>query len=279
MFKNQLKAILLAGATALGLASCTVSEPDAPKGDASDLRLTGMTAYGIKFMDVEYDGQDRIVCINLGNSMIYNLTYSGNSQVPEQVTAEEYDYTYTEDDEEVTYLSSRDIWTDITTDGNGHITGFRETEVNYERYGSESGRSTGYSRFTYDSEGHLLSMTETTDGISSTRRYEWADGLLLGYDESGDHPQSAVYAYSDVENVNLQWDPNNNTFGPMAITGLFGKAPAKFFKSETLFYNGYRDYSVQYSYTLLDNGLIHLARLYGDDEDGNVVFTFTYEKK
>ena len=121
--------------------------------------------------------------------------------------------------------------------------------------------------------GHLIRVHDT-DRDSDDRTFNWDGDLVMSV---YDGEVTLRLAYSDVENVNLQWDPNNEILGPMAITGFFGKAPARFVKSAE-FSDEYCE-RIQYSYSLLDNGLINMCRvLDSDDPEFEPVLNYIYEK-
>jgi len=280
MLKNLLKGIVIAGTASLSLASCTVSEPDAPGGDPSALRLKALSSYGVTLMSVDYDQQNRVTAINYGGDETYEFTYQGDSRVPVKIVNTEYEYMWDDDSQkDVRYESSIDTWTGIRATADGrYIASCTSREWQRNSYDADKTLVTDMT-FMYDSDGHLTRTIETDNEGTLGREYKWQGGLLKSWTDT-DHQdvESATYEYSDVDNVNLQWDPNNGMLGPLGITGLFGKAPSKFFKSEETFFNGQRDGYAQYSYTLLDNGLIHAARLNTGD-DGTMFFNFVYEKK
>lgn len=287
MLKKVLS-ICLAGAT-LGLASCTLSEPDEVSGDAADLRFAGYTSYGVKLMAVSYDDNGRVTEIKRGSDYTYTLSYIGSSTVPSEIVCEEYASAYnSEEDKEVRYLSEQSSWTGIQPKNGKYLGKFNVVNTYYADYNASAETTYGTMEFIYDAEGHITQeiIIETTGGITDTktRNFVWNnDGLLTEWrDGTGiSYKESAEYAYSDVENVRGQWDPNNNVFGPLTITGLLGNAPSRFMRSEKMFRSGSQTNFCQYAYVLMDNGLIKMAKMSGDDGDDDValVFNFQYEKK
>ncbi len=281
MLDNTRKAILLVGIGALtALASCTVSEPKAPAGDPESLQFTGISSFGMTLMSVEYDNYNRVTMINFGNEMIYEMAYASDSDViPVSVVSSEYEEGWDYDrDKYVLQLSERDTWSNIHGDSYGKITGFDCVSEHYD------GDATTYvekwrQSYRYDLAGHIIQQRVVdTKGSVDEVTYEWENGLLMRYyDNDTDHHEVGVYEYSDVENVNLQWDPNNQALGPMAITGFFGKAPSRFLKSERITIGDYDNEYYQYAYTLHQNGLINMSKVVNED-DGTLVFNFLYKK-
>lgn len=277
------------------LASCTLSEPETTDNDASTLRLTSLTEGGITVVKIDYDSQNRITEINFGNEDIYTLTYSGSSSVPTTIVAEEYDtYYYVNADDEYiweTKIAEKTKWTNIKADSSGLITSFsvNETRYHYESiWDEESGCETGLAatqfresydeKMFYDSNGHIVSYT-VDDGITPLEitTFVWEDDLLVSaYDNDTENHENSEFEYSDVENVNLQWDLNNTIIGPLAITGFFGKAPKNFMKSSKEYYQGSLCDYYQYAYSLYDNGLIYQSKLYDTQYDDYDLFTYVY---
>ncbi|MCM1310953.1 MAG: hypothetical protein NC301_08020 [Bacteroides sp.] len=275
-------------AASLSLASCTLSDPAEVSGNADDLRFTGYTSYGIKLMSVNYDDQDRVTEINIGTEISYTLSYNGSATVPTSITCREYNFGYdSESDKDVRYLSELSEWTGITAANGKYLGSMNVRNTYYSERGATPEVTTGTMHFDYDSNDHITkeTITETTNGETTTdvRNFSWSSDLLTGWNDAGSthRSESATYLYSEVENEYLQWDPNNGAFGPLAITGLLGKAPAKFLKSETTYIDGRKDNFLQHAYTLLDNGLINMAKFSDGSEDDDValVFNFQYEKK
>lgn len=280
MLKNLLKGIVIAGTASLFLVSCTVSEPDAPSGNPEALRLKALSSYGVTLMSIDYDSQNRVTAINYGNEETYEFTYQGNSRVPVEIVNTEYEEIWDDNSQkDVRGVSGIDTWTDIRATADGcYIASCTSRE--WQRNSDDANATlVTYMTFLYDSDGHLTHTTETDNEGTLGREYNWQDGLLKSWTDTDDQDvESAKYEYSDIDNVNLQWDPNNGMLGPLSVTGLFGKAPSKFFKSEETFFRGQRDGYAQYAYTLLDNGLIHASKLNTGD-DGTMFFNFVYEKK
>lgn len=258
---------------ALGMGSCTLSEPDAPKGSADSMRLKSITAAGMNMLKVTYDSSNRIVQID-GSEFKYELTYSNVGNQLLSVTWSEYDEYYDSETEKThMYLSYVNTWNNIQQNDKGYIVSYDYVETSYNgNSGEVMNTNTGYGTMAYDAEGHLVRVTDTdrdayghldTDVITLT----WNNGCLMK-DSDGNH-----YEYSDVPNVNLQWDPFMETTGPLAITGFVGVAPSYFMSKMVEDDYGY---IIQTAYTLLDNGLIHQCRQF---EDGySMVATYVYEK-
>lgn len=282
MMYNMKKFFSLLLLASLFMCSCTVSEPDVPTGDPSKVRLTAVKSMGITLISVNYDKQGRITKINAGNDIVYNLSYEGTSAAPSEVVTLEYD-TFDVNDKEVRQKVSETVWTNIRVNSDGYITSCSISETDWD-YDTEYDYNTGkwgltlrdtkndkYDGTLFYHNGHLI-KSHDTDGEESI--YNW-DGDLLMYVNDGDG--TLELEYSNVENVNLQWDPNNEILGPIAITGFFGKAPARFIKASK--FDGDYGEKIQYSYSLLDNGLINMCRvLDSDDPEYEPVLNYIYEK-
>lgn len=281
MIYNMKKFFSLLLLAALFMCSCTVSEPELPGGDPSKVRLVAVKSMGITLISVKYDKQGRISKINAGNEMVFDLSYDGISSTPSKIVTTEYD-TYDVNDKEVRQKVGETVWSNIHVNSDGYMTDCSVVETEYffdVVYDYETGKDALVARgeetdryngtLTYHN-GHLV---KSLDSDGDCKTYNWDGDLLLSMVDN-DGP-SISYAYSDAENIHLQWDPNNEIIGPIAITGLFGKAPAKFTKSAE-FSDGER---IQYSYALLDNGLINMCRvLDSDDPKFEPVLNYIYEK-
>ncbi len=270
---------------AMTLSSCTISEPDENIGESSnpqDLRLTSITFGGMKLLSVDYDPQGRYSKITLANDLEYNLEYNGSSKIPSAVNTKEWDEEYNnETDREEYVIRNTSSWSNIQTNSEGYIVGYDYKEVNYnsayydwetDTYIRTTDTYIGHSTITYDADGHMTSQTfnetcqETGSTSSNSDTYTWEDGLLIATSE-GD-----TYEYSNVDNKLLQWDPLNETFGPLAITNLFGIAPSKFMSR-----GKFDGESVQVAYNIFDNGLINMQRRYEDGQ--SYTYKFNYQKK
>lgn len=270
--------VLTSALAVLLLSSCTLSDPSEADGTPGSYRLKALSSYGLQVMKVSYDNLDRITEINYFGDMVYTLTYSGSSSVPTEVEMVEYDwYEDYETEKEVKYICNRSSWTDIEGNTNGFITALQEVETSYDRDGSILDVSASHRTFTY-ADRHL---TNTWFDGDAEMMYSWDNGLLTSCGEPLGEPNRELYTYtySDTENDNLQWDPNNQAIGPIAITGLFGDAPTRFLKTETLSYSDGYSEKVQYSYSLLPNGLINAVRILDEYEEETVSFNFQYEKR
>lgn len=286
---NKVSACCMALAS-LALASCTLSEPDSADGAASDVRLSALSSYGMTMVTVSYDKLDRITEINYAGESIYRLTYSDGSDRPTSIVNEDYDLYYNDDTEkDERKISDLSVWTDIVYNPDGTIAAHndRDTEYYYDGIdGADETRvTTGRTSYAY-ANGRLTRETSVTADphtsreTTSVRNFTWENGLMTRWADASneDHREWAEYEYSDVDNVNLQWDPNMQIFGPLAITGLFGTAPEKFLKSEKIYRYQTVDEFNQYAYALLPNGLINLSKMLGYDNE-SIVFNFIYEKK
>lgn len=281
-----IKAALPTAVMLIASTSCTLDEPSYPAGAASQMRLSSVSSYGITLMKWEYDKQNRVTEINVGNDIIYQFSYIGDSKSPDVISGKSYDYEYDYDkDKEVRILDETWEWTGIKTDSDGHITYYDCTETIY-RYNTTPETTTSQVSLEYDSNGQIILLADqsfdpfTMSTITDYVHFNWKNGLLVNRTDSGPNPEIVTIEYSDVENPNRQWDPNNEMFGPIATTGFFGVAPKKFAKSSTSYYNGNYDWPghvIQYSYNLLPNGLIRMSKV-KDDNDITVVMTYTYEK-
>lgn len=264
-------------------ASCTLDEPSYPEGAASQMRLTAVTSYGVTLMKWDYDKQNRVTKISVGGDLTYWFTYAGDSDIPSTISGEAYDYRYDyETDKDVKVLDERWEWTDIKANSKGHITSYHCEETD-----DESGVMTlsGTVTLTYNSNGELTRMEDAYyDSGDQTNyvdvyNYTWQNGLLMSkQEEATDHVETIINEYSDLDNTSRQWDPNNEIFGPVATTGLFGVAPKKFTKSSSI-YHGLDSAPdvIQYAYTLLPNGLIRMSKV-KDEDELTVVMTYVYKK-
>lgn len=278
------------------LTSCTLDDPNTSSDNsvsAEQLQLIGMAAYGLNMMDVSYDNNGRVSEIRFGADNTYTFEYQGSLNVPSTIRAEFYDF-YTVNGMEVKKLEEQDIYANIECNSNGLVTkwDYEETsycyDINYD-YDTEketitegiNSKDTGTRTFEYDSDGHMVKQYSYDDisGYDVDDIYNWENDLLISYGETEDedHRQWYEIEYSDVNNVHRQWDPNNEIFGPIAITGLFGKAPAKFIKSVTGYSGSYLDDTINYAYTLKENGLIDKCKV--SNYDDTMIYTLIYQKK
>lgn len=278
MMKNvSIKFVAAAAACVLVMGSCTVSEPELPSGDGSSFRLKSITAMGLTVMKAAYDSSDRISSINFNGDFVYEFTYEGSSRVPSKIVYTEYD----EDDsaeETKRVVSEVDTWTDIRANAGGCITAYKWSERNY--YGERVDLEEGDATLTYDAANHLTNyrLHSTTNGTTEDRKFNWsADGLLLSCDDCDGY--AVYFTYSDVDNVNLQWDPFQSAVESLGITGFLGTAPSKFFKTQSDTPETNWSGTLQYAYTLLDNGLIRMGKYYDPDEGAEIVYNFVYETK
>lgn len=264
---------------ALFMCSCTVSEPEM-EGDPSKVRLVAVKSMGVTLISVNYDNQGRITKINSGNELIYEISYDGVSSAPSKIVCDEYDTFYV-NDRDVRQLVSQAVWDNIQVNSAGYITGCSVSETDWY-YETEYDHDTGKARLVQHSadhdsyaisasysNGHMTKFEDDED----VKVYNWQGDLLTSVFDG----TTLNFTYSNVENVCLQWDPNNEVFGPIAITGFFGKAPSRFVK--TAEYDSEYGERIQYSYALLDNGLINMCRVLDSYEyDFEPVLNFIYEK-
>ncbi len=293
MIKHVSKAALTAAVAAMALSSCTVSEPELPSGDASSMQLTAITVGGATIMAVDYDNQNRITKINYYNDFTIEISYGAStSTAPEQVVVTDYE-DYWDGDDTVTHLpSEQETWTNIRTNADGYITYYDCTDVRWDQvydpetqtYKRRTYEQKSTESYTYDANGHMTkNVLHDFDDFGNPQTlnttYTWADDLLVSYaDDDTDHNERAEFFYSDVENVHGQWEPHTH-LSALMITGFFGKAPAKFLKSETYYYQGVASETTQYSYALTDNGLIKYAKLLEQGEDMAIVMNYVYKKR
>lgn len=289
---KTLKGLAVAVVAVLSLASCTISEPETSDGDASALRLKAVRQSGINIISFNYDTQNRVTKIKWADDMTYELTYEGSSRVPVKVVTTEYDYEYV-NGKDVRVVSEIDTWTNIQSNSLGFIASVDVNEILYDYsvrwddYGNETletvseGEDNWRNELKYDSDGHLIQeINHNSDGTVDYHDYTWQNNLLIYATDNDPHYEESIsYEYSDVENIQGQWDPNNQAYGPLAVTGLVGKAPSHFVKTENYYYQGHLESSAQYSYSLLPNGLINAGKYYDSEEEGiEVVLNFVYEK-
>lgn len=280
-----IKAALPTAVMLIASTSCTLDEPSYPAGAASQMRLSSVSSYGVTLMKWEYDKQNRVTEINVGRDMIYRFTYTGNSEIPSTISGETYDYYYDSDkDTDVRYKDGEWEWTEIKADSRGYITQYNCDETDFF-IDQEPDNTVSVVKFTYDSNGQLTRMEDTyyddmlNKVVVDADNYIWQNGLLLSRTEVSDdsHPLTILCEYSDLDNPNRQWDPNNEILGPMATTGFFGVGPKKFPSRTQTNNNIYYTETIQYAYSLLPNGLIRMSKV-KDGDDITVVMTYTYEK-
>ncbi|MDE5901267.1 MAG: hypothetical protein K2H33_07940 [Muribaculaceae bacterium] len=280
-----IKAALPTAVMLIASASCTLDEPSYPDGAASQMRLSSVSSYGVTLMKWEYDKQNRVTEINVGRDMIYRFTYTGNSEIPSTISGESYDYYYDyETDKDVRYKNGEWEWTEIKADSHGHITQYNCDETDFS-IDHEPSNTVSVVKFTYDSNGQLTRMEDTyydylqNRVVTDVDNYTWSNGLLLQRKEVSDdsHLLTNLCEYSDLDNPNRQWDPNNAILGPMGTTGFFGVGPKKFPSRIQTDNGNYYTETIQYAYTLLPNGLIRMSKV-KDGDDITVVMTYTYEK-
>ncbi len=276
------KFLFIAGLALIMFSGCTVSEPDMANGEPAKFRLVSVKSMGMTLISVNYDNQGRMTKINYGNEIVYEFSYEGTSTTPSEVVSLAYE-TYDVNDKEVRKLDTKTIWNNIHVNSDGYITGcsvkewgwYYEDHYNYDTEKYElvlvsEDFDEYHGTIVYDNHGHIIDATALGDGMT----YEWSGDLLMS---ASDDDITVRFTYSDVDNVNLQWDPNNEILGPIAISGFFGKAPAKFVKSAQ--FSGDMDEKIQYSYSLLDNGLINMCRVLSSDNDGfEPVLNYVYER-
>ena len=278
-----IKAALPTAVMLIASTSCTLDEPSYPAGAASQMRLSSVSSYGVTLMKWEYDKQNRVTEINVGRDMIYRFTYTGDSKIPSTISGETYDYYYSDDDTEVRYKDGEWEWTEIKADSRGYITQYNCDETDFF-IDQEPDNTVSVVKFTYDSNGQLTRMEDTSyddmlNKVVDSDNYNWQNGLLLSRTEASDDSNqlTILCEYSDLDNPNRQWDPNNEFLGPLGTTGFFGVGPKKF-PSRTQTSNGnYYTETIQYAYTLLPNGLIRMSKV-KEGDDITVVMTYTYEK-
>lgn len=290
----KLSSILLPLSLLLAAASCTVDEPSMPEGDASQLQLSATTSYGLTLSKWEYDDLDRLTEISFGD-IVYSISYVGNTNRPDSIITTIYDYIEV-NDKMIRVVDEVDRWSDIGVTAAGYIAGYRSVDVDYDihvGWDYEADREiiesitpyteTSLVTLSYDAAGHLVEELESgydnNGNMTSTlTTFDWQNGLLVYIcDSDDDHRESKKFEYSDVDNVQFQWDPNNQAFGPLATAGFFGKAPSKFLSKVSTYYNEQLDEESYYAYTLLPNGLIRMAKM--TEEDETIVMTFVYRKK
>lgn len=289
---QTLKGLVLVAVASLSLASCTISEPETSAGDASNMRLKAVKWGGMNMMSFKYDAQNRVTKIVYSDDITYELTYEGSNRIPVKVVTTEYGYEYV-NGKDVRVVDEIDTWTNIKANSFGCIASVEVHEItnSYSVKSDYDGNETlvkdsteeddWWNELKYDSAGHLIQeINHNSDGSRDINDYTWKNNLLTySTDNDPDWEESISYEYSEVENIQGQWDPNNRTFGPLAITGLVGKAPSHFIKTEKYYYQGRLESNVQYSYSLLSNGLINAGKYY-DSEEGEMemVLNFVYEK-
>lgn len=268
--------------TSLLLPSCTLEEPENNSGvPSADALLQSITCHGRTVIYFDYDRENRIIRIITEDDEEFLLAYDGASREPSSIVIDQYDYAYeyspSKDDEiEHRYLRYHEVMTDIHYNADGHISNCKVERTTTDLYWEkiyENGNwvlkknerqdvTNWTTSYEYDNHDHLISIRES-DG--ETFCLTWENGLLLSF--ASDYVYKS-FSYSATRNASLTWDPIHCPLGPLAITGIYGKAPEKFLKEY--------DY-IQIAYSLFDNGLIHMAKSYEDSTF--FIYQFDYQKK
>lgn len=291
MINGILKCVAATAVASMALVSCTISEPETPKGEASNLRFKAMTSYGMTLISASYDTQNRITELNWAGDIVYVFSYEGTGRIPSAVMSTEYE-EYDVNDKTVSKPRIIENWSNIKANNDGYITSFSciekliewDTRWNddtekYELVNTGEHMDNWETTLTYDGNYLTYRDDEYANGEHEVEEYTWTDGLLMSYtDNDPEYPEWGIYEYSDVDNVLGQWDPNNQAIGALGITGFFGKAPKKFMKSETQYRDDVKESFIQYSYALMENGLIKAVKIADTDEEATMVFNFVYEK-
>lgn len=300
MFKAIFRCSSILFLAVYALTSCTVSEPNETKEDAGTLRLESMTFSGMNQLIVKYDDQKRISTIEIPGDELYEFYYNGNSSTPHTIVDIQY-MDYFVDNKNVLKESSRERWSNITTNSDGYITSadIRAVYYNYHRIDdSETGNSTidssqsktmiGKLSAKYSGK-HLTEYVEKfNDGTTSTDTYTWTtDGLLTHWDstQDGGYYTDGCYAeieYCDTDNIHRQWVSDENMISTINITGLFGEAPTKFVSCIKVYdKNEARllEHNL-FAFNILSNGLINKCHFRGWEYDGESsgVINFNYIK-
>lgn len=283
--------VLAAGIIMTG---CTLSEPKQSEENANDLLLTSVSTYGLTIMKFDYDNQNRIKEINVSDGVKYTFKYNGNNRTPSEIESWEYEYYYLDGKEEKK-IEYHSLWTNIQSDSNGYIVRLDAEDTDYS-YNEEMDQNTGdlyvkettttdigVNTFIYNSKGQLTESVywDKGDEKNADHTYiNWENDLITwsGDGPGVDHRQYITFDYSNVKNVTGQWDPNNEIFGPIAVSGFFGPAPSKYIKAANMFYSNHLEEVITYSYNVGSNGLIKSARVMEDETD-LIVFNFNYSKK
>lgn len=284
----------------MGISGCTLSEPDSGDGSVYEdsLKLKSVSSLGVTLFDIDYDNSGRITKMTLGGGkdmMEYDFQYSGDVTLPNVISYCEYE-SIPKGEDYVKELVESDIWKDIQY-VDGKITSFTYTETQYFVYYEYDYYTELYSRnvssqensgtriLEYDSNGYLISDSDTcTDNINGTTHdktvYNWEDGLLLSVMDNDTSELLYTIRYSEENNIHRQWDINNEIFGPLAVAGFMGKAPAKFISEISTYSKGaYMDETIYYAYVIAENGYIDLAKSGTDADELSLTLKYHYIKK
>lgn len=290
---KKIKEIILTFmALTVGFTSCTLSEPKISESDQSTMLLKQVDMRGKSIFAFDYDSQNRIVNIKCYDYEEYKLTYPNTqSNIPSSIECLEYDY-YDINGEEVRKVTEKDIWSDLRTDSDGRLMSFKNNITAYS-YSVTTDEVTDrqiiieydpdtyveFNEIKYNSEGNMINVS-SSDGSNFT--LEWRNGDLMnviGYESSESSQDKYVFEYSDVINISGRWDAITNTVvGPIAVTGLFGKAPVHFVKSVKSYQGSDLFSHTAFSYNLFDNGLINMLRISELDENFTGTLNYSYIK-
>lgn len=257
---------LLIAALGLSLGSCSLAEPEEANGNPDSMQLSEIRCFGLKFLDIDRDVQGRITTITFTNEERFVLDYVGSSTTPSTIVITSWEESYDDNDHSTLVIDEESTWTNIRTNAAGCIVSY-----DYSTTYKYTGHDNGSCNLTYNSKNQLIREVDTDGTVYD---YVWDNDCMMRIIEDGE--TDVAFEYSDVENVNRQWDPLLS-FKPMLnVTGLFGVAPKMFAKKTQD-----REITVQTAYSLLPNGLInHLKTVEVDkDESITTVLNFVYEKK
>lgn len=262
--KGVSKALLL-GSLPLIAASCTVSEPDAIKGNGTSGRLESISFLTQKLYYFNYNSEGLITEVAAPFADIkIKIEYNGST--PSKIIWQEYEDNYRYE------LVEEDVWDNIKIGPDGFITSFDATETSYENSNViEVDRF--HSLLAYDTNGHLTYMSDP-DGKRPSR-YIWEDGCLVSNNLTDE--AQYTYEYSDLDNTTLAWTPMWGDAALLFSTGLFGKGPEKMISH--VHYKDLEDYEeidMNFAYKLNSAGQISAMKFNSSDEDMTMTLIYNY---
>lgn len=261
---------LMAG-LALFLGSCTISDKNNEPTEPGSAKLKTISLYGTVMTSYSYDSNGRLT--NIGDLMTgsrIKISYSPFTMVYEGYHDEYFD---------TATPTEKITWSNIQTNSDGYMisANLRSEEYNYDSWGNTEYIDEGVSTYTYDSEGHLLSIQNNfTDGDVEVSSFTWENGLLTRMILDEDDFQIFTYENA-LPNVNYQWIPY---WGDLVYfcSGLMGKAPSKYISTIEDYYGNQLENYVDYHYSLNEGGYVsQLQTLVDTDGTEYIKFSFNYE--
>ena len=162
------------------------------------------------------------------------------------------------------------------TNNKGYVTNGTVTDVDGVADGEHE---TSYVRIDYDSDGHILSSYDDSDGMLF--KCTWSNGNMVRYEseEDNDDTSATLFTYTDIPNPNLPVSiflPDiEDESGIFFNMGLWGQ-PNKNLPSKISFSDG--GGTLEFSYTMNSDGTINKVKVKeaGGYDDETVTLYFHY---